>query len=39
MRKGYDLFIEYDDDMKKEILQLVTDNEKKFIDGLYEGRY
>ena len=39
MRKGYDLFINYDDDMKKEILKLVTDNEKKFIDGLYEGKY
>lgn len=39
MRKGYALFIEYDDDMKKEILQLVTDNEKNFIDSLYEGKY
>jgi hypothetical protein len=39
MRKGYDLFIEYDDDMKKEILQLITDSEKKFIDSLYNGEY
>ncbi len=39
MRKGYDLFIVYDDDMKKEILQLITDSEKKFIDSLYTGEY
>lgn len=39
MRKGYNLFIRYDDAMKNEILQLITDNEKEFIDGLYEGRY
>lgn len=39
MRKGYDLFIEYDDDMKNEILKLITDNEKEFIDSLYEGKY
>ena len=39
MRKGYDLFIEYDDDMKNEILKLVTGNEKRFIDSLYEGNY
>lgn len=39
MRKGYDLFIHYDDDMKKEMLQLITDSEKKFIDSLYNGEY
>ncbi len=39
MRKGYALFTEYDDEMKNEMLQLITDNEKKFIDGLYEGKY
>jgi hypothetical protein len=39
MRKGYDLFIQYDDDMKKEVLQLITDSEKKFIDSLYNGKY
>jgi len=39
MRKGYDLFISYDEDMKNEILQLITDSEKKFIDSLYNGEY
>ncbi len=39
MRKGYELFIQYDDSMKKEILQLITDSEKKFIDSLYNGEY
>jgi hypothetical protein len=39
MKKGYGLFIQYDDDMKKEILQLITHSEKRFIDSLYNGEY
>ena len=39
MRKGYALFIDYDDDLKNEILVLITDNEKKFLDRLYRGEY
>ena len=35
MKKGYGLFVKYDDIMKKEILNLITDNEMNFIEGLY----
>jgi hypothetical protein len=36
MQKGHDLFIQYDDDMKQEILRFISDNEKHFIEGLYK---
>jgi hypothetical protein len=35
MERGYALFIQYDDEMKEEILQFIMSNEKTFLDGLY----
>jgi hypothetical protein len=39
MRKGYALFNQYDESMKKEMLLLISDSEKRFIDSLYNGEY
>ena len=38
MQQGYDLFIQYDDNMKQEMLDFITGNEKRFIDSLYEKK-
>ncbi|MDB5283067.1 MAG: hypothetical protein JWO06_2142 [Bacteroidota bacterium] len=35
MQKGYDLFTQYDEHMKEEILEFIKTNEKNFIDSLY----
>ena len=36
MQKGYDLFIDYDDEMKEALLLFVTNNEKAFLNSLYK---
>lgn len=36
MQKGLELFINYDDETKQAILDFVTNNEKAFLDSLYE---
>ena len=33
---GYDLFIDYDDEMKEALLLFVTNNEKAFLNSLYK---
>ncbi|HWB63274.1 MAG TPA: hypothetical protein VG603_07190 [Chitinophagales bacterium] len=38
MRKGHALFVEYDDEMKEFILQFIANNERNFIESLYEAK-
>lgn len=38
LNKGYALFIQYDDDVRKEILEFIATNERNFIRGLYKER-
>jgi hypothetical protein len=38
MRKGYDLFINFDENMKQQILDFISTNEKNFINSLYNRK-
>lgn len=38
MTKGYDLFVQYDDDMKKTIVEYITANERAFLAEIRERR-
>ncbi len=38
MQKGHDLFMNYDDQIKEDILRFITTNETEFIDGLFGGK-
>ncbi|MFN8323285.1 MAG: hypothetical protein U0T74_11560 [Chitinophagales bacterium] len=38
MQKGYDLFIQYDDEMKQSILDFIVTNERAFMEGVYRKK-
>jgi hypothetical protein len=38
MQKGHDLFMDYDDEMKENILQFIARNEQQFLDSLYNEK-